>query len=43
MSTHALNKEHLKHFRQLLITERAKLAEEIKSIAQDTDKSPRDA
>ena len=38
-----LNKEQLKQLRQLLITERAKLAEEIKSIAQDASKSPREA
>ena len=43
MSDYALSKEHLKQFRQLLITERAKLAGEIKSIAQDAAKSPRDA
>lgn len=39
----ALSKEQLKQFRQLLITERSKLASEIKSIAQDTSKSPREA
>ena len=39
----ALSKEQLKQFRQLLITERAKLAEEIRSIAQDNAKSPREA
>jgi len=39
----ALTKEQLKQFRQLLITERAKFANEIRSIAQDTSKSPRDA
>ncbi len=39
----ALTKEQIKQFRQLLITERAKLAKEIRSIAQDTSKSPRDA
>ena len=39
----ALTKEQLKQFRQLLITERAKLASEIKSIAEDTSKSPREA
>ena len=38
-----LNKAQLKQFRQLLITERAKLASEIKSIAQDASKSPREA
>ena len=39
----ALTKQQLKFFRQLLITERAKCADEIKSIAQDAAKSPRDA
>ena len=39
----ALSKQQLKQFRQLLITERAKCADEIKSIAQDTSKSPREA
>jgi RNA polymerase-binding protein DksA len=39
----ALTKDQLKHFRQLLITERAKFANEIRSIAQETSKSPRDA
>ena len=39
----ALTKQQLKHFRQLLITERAKLASEIRSIAQDTSKTPREA
>ena len=39
----ALSKEQAKQFRQLLITERAKLASEIKSIAQDASTSPRDA
>jgi RNA polymerase-binding protein DksA len=39
----ALNKEQIKQFRQLLITERAKLADEIKSIAKDASTSPRDA
>jgi RNA polymerase-binding protein DksA len=39
----ALNKEQIKQFRQLLITERAKLADEIKSIAKDAATSPRDA
>jgi len=38
-----LTKEQLKQLRQLLITERAKLAEEIKSIARDTSTSPREA
>ena len=36
-------KEQRKTFRQLLITERAKLAEEIKAIARDASTSPRDA
>ena len=39
----ALTKEQIKQFRQLLITERTKLAEEIKSIAQDVSTSPREA
>ena len=39
----ALSKEQLKQFRQLLITDRAKLAGEIKSIAQEASKSPREA
>ena len=39
----ALSKQQLKQFRQLLITERAKFADEIKSIAQDASKSPREA
>ncbi len=39
----ALTKEQLKQFRQLLITERVKLANEIKSITQDVSKSPREA
>jgi len=38
-----LTKEQIKQFRQLLITERAKLADEIKSIAHDASTSPRDA
>ena len=38
----ALSKQQLKQFRQLLITEHAKFAGEIKSIAQDTSKSPRE-
>ncbi|MBI2173643.1 MAG: TraR/DksA C4-type zinc finger protein [Candidatus Omnitrophica bacterium] len=38
-----LTKDQLKQFRQLLITERAKLAGEIRSIAHDTSTSPRDA
>ena len=39
----ALTKDQAKQFRQLLITERAKLAEEIKSIARDASTSPREA
>ena len=38
-----MNKAQLKQFRQLLITERAKLASEIKSIAEAASKSPREA
>jgi RNA polymerase-binding protein DksA len=38
-----LNKEQIKQFRQLLITERARCAKEIKSLAQDASKSPREA
>ena len=39
----ALTKEQIKQFRQLLITERSKLADEIKSIARDASTSPREA
>ena len=39
----ALTKEQSKQLRQLLITEREKLAAEIKSIARDAATSPRDA
>ena len=39
----AFTKPQLKVFRQLLIAERSKVAAEIKSIAQDTSKSPREA
>jgi len=39
----ALSKEQLKQFRQLLITERVKLADEIRSIAKENAKSSRDA
>lgn len=39
----ALTKEQLKQLRQLLITERARLTDEIKSIARDASTSPRDA
>jgi len=38
-----LTKTQLKQFRQLLLAERAKVAGEIKSIAQETSKSPREA
>ena len=40
---HPLSKEQVKQFRQLLIEERAKVAGEIKSIARDASKNPRDA
>ena len=43
MKSLSLTKDQIKHFRQLLITERAKLADEIKSIAHDAATSPRDA
>ncbi|MBI4596853.1 MAG: TraR/DksA C4-type zinc finger protein [Candidatus Omnitrophica bacterium] len=39
----AFTKDHLKQFRQLLITERVKLAGEIRAIAQENSKSPREA
>jgi RNA polymerase-binding protein DksA len=39
----ALTRDQIKQFRQLLITERAKLADEIKSIARDASTSPREA
>jgi RNA polymerase-binding protein DksA len=39
----ALTKDQLKQFRQLLLTERAKFVAEIRSIAEDTSKSPREA
>ena len=39
----SLSKDQIKQLRQLLITERTKLAEEIKSIARDASTSPRDA
>ena len=39
----SLSKDQIKQLRQLLITERAKLAEEIKSIAREAATSPRDA
>ena len=38
-----LTKAQLKLFRQLLVTERVKFAREIKAIAEETAKSPRDA
>ena len=43
MKSFSLTKEQVKQFRQLLITERVKLADEIKSIAHDASTSPRDA
>ena len=43
MKTPSFTKEQMKNFRQLLITERAKLAEEIKTIAREASISPRDA
>ena len=39
----SLSRDQMKQFRQLLITERVKFANEIKSIAQDASKSPREA
>ena len=39
----SLTKEQIKLLRQLLITERAKLVDEIKSIARDASTSPREA
>ena len=39
----SLSREQIKQFRQLLITERAKLVEEIKSIAHDASTSPGEA
>ena len=39
----ALTKEQLKLLKQLLLTERTKLVDEIKSIARDASTSPRDA
>ncbi len=38
-----LTKPQLKQFRQLLITEQVKFASEIKSLAQEASKSPREA
>ena len=43
MKSLSLTKEQMKQFRQLLITERVKLVNEIKSIAHDASTSPRDA
>ena len=39
----SLSKEQLKEFRALLLVERMKFAGEIRSIARDASKSPRDA
>ena len=39
----SLSKQQLKEFRELLLAERAKFAGEIRSIARDASKSPRDA
>ena len=39
----ALSRSQLKQFRQMLIAERIKFAGEIKAIAQETSKSPREA
>ena len=39
----ALSKQQLKHFRQLLITERAKFAGGIRALAEEASTSPRDA
>lgn len=39
----SLSKQQLKQFRQLLVTERARYVNEIRSIAQNTAKSPREA
>ena len=39
----ALSRSQLKQFRQALLAERVKVAGEIKSIAQETSKSPREA
>ena len=43
MKSLSLTKAQIKIFRQLLIVERAKLAEEIKTIAREAATSPRDA
>ena len=39
----ALTKDQLKQFRELLLQERVKFADEIKSIAKDASKNPREA
>src|SRR3989338_8191897 len=39
----ALNAQQLKQFRQLLITERERCTKEIRSIVEETKKSPREA
>ena len=39
----ALTRQQLKQYRQFLITERAKFAGEIRSIAHEASKNPRDA
>jgi RNA polymerase-binding protein DksA len=39
----ALSRSQLKQFRQMLIAERIKFAGEIKAIAKETSKSPREA
>jgi len=39
----ALTKQQLKQFRQLLITERAKFADEIRSIIKENARNPREA
>ncbi|MBI3325050.1 MAG: TraR/DksA C4-type zinc finger protein [Candidatus Omnitrophica bacterium] len=38
-----MNKQQLKEFRDLLMQERSKVAGEIRSIAQDASKNPREA
>ena len=43
MKSLSLTKAQIKVFRQLLIADRAKLAEEIKTIAREASTSPRDA
>ena len=43
MQTMKLTKQQLKLFRQLLITERAKFAGEIRAIAHEASRNPRDA